>query len=153
MLDLDALFDTVERSAFRLEPVARTGRPVDATDLATDLVWHLPWFDAIRRAVDAGRLVQRVRVVDRPPTPYQRFELSLAPFHEQAGEELRILATAVARDLSLPPVDFWLLDDRRVVTMDDAGAQVTADPPVVRRMRRYRDLAWSRAVPYGRFLE
>jgi len=149
MLDLDALFDTVEQSAFRLEPVARTGRPVDASDLA----WGLPWFEAIRRAVDAGRTVQRVRVMDRPPTPYQRFELSLAPFHEQAGEELRILAASAARDLSLPPVDFWLLDDRRVVTLDDAGAQVTTDPPVVRRMRRYRDLAWRHGVPFARFLD
>jgi hypothetical protein len=149
MLDLDALFDTVEQSAFRLEPVARTGRPVDASDLA----WGLPWFEAIRRAVDAGRTVQRVRVMDQPPTPYQRFELSLAPFHEQAGEELRILATSAARDLSLPPVDFWLLDDRRVVTLDDAGAQVTTDPLVVRRMRRYRDLAWRHGVPFARFLD
>jgi hypothetical protein len=146
MLDMDALFETVERSAFRLEPLPRTGPPVDP-------VLHLPWFDAVRRAVDAGRVVQRVRVVDRPPTPYQRFELSLTPFHAQAGEEVRFLTAPVARDLSLPPVDFWLLDDRRVVTLDDAGAQVTADPAVVQRMRRYREVAWRHAVPFDRFAD
>jgi hypothetical protein len=153
MLDLDALFDTVEQSAFRLEPIPRTGRPGQATDLALDLGWHLPWFDAIRRAVDAGRVVQRVRVMDQPPTRYQRFELSLGPFHEQAGEDLRILAASTAHRLDLPPVDFWLLDNRRVVTLDDAGAQVTTAAAVVRRMRGYRELAWQHAVPFARFLD
>lgn len=146
LLDVDALFETVERSAFRLEPLPRTGPPVDP-------VLQLPWFEAVRRAVDAGRVVQRVRVVDRPPTPYQRFELSLAPFHAQAGEEVRFLSAPVARDLSLPPLDFWLLDERRVVTLDDAGAQVTDDPAVVQRMRGYRDVAWRHAVPFDRFAD
>jgi hypothetical protein len=154
LLDVEALFDTVERSAFRLEPLPRTGPPVDARDLAQDLaqdlVLHLPWFDAVRRAVDAGRVVQRVRIVDRPPTPYQRFELSLAPFQAEAGEEVRFLSAPVARDLSLPPLDFWLLDDRRVVTLDDLGAQVISEPAVVLRMRRYRDVAWRHAVPFDR---
>ncbi len=153
MLDLDALFDTVERSAFRFEPLPRTGQPVDAQFLADGLALHLPWFDAVRRAVDAGREVRRVRVVDQPPTPYQRFELSLAPFHAEAGEEVRFLSAPAARDLSLPPLDFWLLDDRRAVTLDDAGPQVTADPAVVLRMRRYRDLAWRHAVPFDRFAD
>jgi hypothetical protein len=153
MLDVAALFETVERSAFRLEPVPPTGPPIDARDPADDLVVQLPWFDAVRRAVDAGRVVQRVRVVDRPPTPYQRFELSLAPFHAEAGEEVRFLSAPVARDLSLPPLDFWLLDERRVVTLDDTGAQVTHDPAVVQRMRRYREVAWRHAVPFDRFAD
>jgi hypothetical protein len=153
MLDLDALFDTVERSAFRLEPLPRTGQPLDAQHLARNLGLHLPWFDAVRRAVDAGRVVRRVRIVDRPPTAYQRFELSLAPFHAEAGEEVRFLTAPAAGELSLPLLDFWLLDDRRVVTLDDAGAQVTADPAVVLRMRRYRDVAWRHAVPFDRFAD
>jgi hypothetical protein len=153
LVDVDALFATVERSAFRLEPLPRTGPPVDARFLAQDLVLHLPWFDPVRRAVDAGRVVQRVRVVDQPPTPYQRYELSLAPFHAEAGEELRFLSAPAARDLSLPPLDFWLLDDQRVVTLDDAGAQVITDPAVVQRMRRYRDVAWRHAVPFERFAD
>src|SRR5690348_3819806 len=66
MLDVDALFDTVERSAFRLEPLPRTGQPIDARYLADGLAMHVPWFDAVRRAVGAGRAVRRVRVVDRP---------------------------------------------------------------------------------------
>jgi hypothetical protein len=154
MLDLDALFDTVARSAFRLETLPLTGQPVDAQDLA----WHLPWFGPIRRAVDGGRVVQRVRVIDRPPTPYQRFELSLAPFHEDAGEDLRILGAPAARELGLPPLNFWLLDDQRVVSLeigDDGtfgGSQVTADRAVLNRMRRLRDLAWRHATPYRGFV-
>jgi len=154
MLDVAALFATVERSAFRLEPLPRTGPPVEAGNLAQDLVLDLPWFDAVRRAVDTGRVVRRVRVLDRPATPYQRFELSLAPYHAQAGEEVRFLAAPVAEELGLPPFDFWLLDDHRVVvTLDDLGAQVISDPAVVRRMRRYRDVAWEHAVPFDRFAD
>ncbi len=153
MLDLDAVLDTVERSAFRLETLPLAGQPIDAQDLA----WHLPWFDAVRRAVDAGRVIQRVRVVDQPPTPYQRFELSLVPFHVDAGEDLRILGTPDARALGIPPMNFWLLDDARVVALEIGNdgtlgdSLLTADPAVLHRMRRLRDLAWRHAGPYRGF--
>jgi hypothetical protein len=39
------------------------------------------------------------------------------------------------------------------VTLDDAGPQVTADPAVVQRMRRFRDVAWRHAVPFDRFAD
>jgi hypothetical protein len=166
MPDLDALFGTFERTAFRLECLGRDAGPDEASAFASflsgrphDLAWHQPWLDAIRRAVDAGRLVQRVRVVDEPPTPYEHFELALGRFHLAAGEDLRVLPAPTARALGIPPIDFWLLDDARVVSMDfDAdgaflGSEVTNDPGVLRHLRRVRDRALEHALPYAAYVE
>lgn len=164
--DLDALFDTFERTAFRLECLGRDAGPAEASAFASflsgrphDVAWHQPWLDAIRRAVDAGRLVQRVRVVDQPPTAREYFELTLGPYHLAAGEDLRVLSAPVARTVGIPTLDFWLLDDARVVTLDfDAdgallGSETTTAPAVLRHLRRARDRALEHALPYATYLE
>jgi hypothetical protein len=149
-MDLDALLDTVRRSAFRLERVERGEDQADEPTLA----WHQPWLEAIQRAVAAGRVVRRVRVVDEPPTPFQSLELSLDRYRVAAGEEVRVLPLALARSLEIPPIDFWLLDDERAVSMtfDKAGILVGSEwltgPAEVRRLRTLRDLAWTHAHPH-----
>jgi hypothetical protein len=150
VLDLDALFASVERSAFRFEILGRG--PHDPT---VNLPWHQPELDVIRRVVDAGRTVHRVQVVDEPPTAAQRFERSLTAYHERAGEVVRVLGRPRAVALALPLVDFWLLDDVRVVTLefDELGlpgrTEVSRDPSVAREHRRRWRLAWEAGAHVG----
>src|SRR5215470_1382241 len=122
--DFNDIFSSFERSAFRLETLPHYAVPIEAEAFAAflagqpyDLSWHQPWLDTMRAAIEAGRTVQRVRVMDRPPTPYQRFELAVTPHNLAIGEDIRILDAAVAATLALPPFDFWLFDEQRAVVM------------------------------------
>jgi len=161
VLDLDALFETFERTAFRLETHGGDAGPGAAGSFASflsgrpfDLAWHQPWLEATRRVVDSGRTIQRVRVTDDPPTPRQYFELVLTPFHVAAGEDV-LVAPA---QLGLPALDFWLFDDEWAVTLDFdpagalVGSEVTAEPAAIAELRRVRDRACRAAVPYADYV-
>ena len=120
-----------------------SGRPVD-------MQWRRPWLAAIREAVESGRRVQRVLVVDDPPTPHQYFELALAPHSVAVGEDLRLLDGRAARVLSLPAMDFWLLDDERVVS--DLADDID-DWAILEHLRRARDRALGAALPYAEYID
>lgn len=77
--DFNDIFTTFERSAFRLETLPHYAVPIEADAFAVflagqpyDLSWHRPWLDTMRGVIEAGRTVQRVRVMDDPPTPERR---------------------------------------------------------------------------------
>jgi hypothetical protein len=99
------------------------------------------------RAVAAGRHVQRVLVMDNPPTSYQYFELALAPHSVAAGEDLRLLDAQAARVLTLPAIDFWLLDDERAIS---GPAEVVDDWAILEHLRRARDRALGARAPLRR---
>jgi hypothetical protein len=160
--DFMELFDTFERTAFRLE--TRDHYTVDEEAEALhdflaagtfDLDWFQPWLSTLHRITSAGRTMTRVRLLSEPPTDYQRFELAVAPANINAGETIMLLDRSKARTLDLPDYDFWLFDDARLVTMlfDGDGHMVEAvasdDQDTVRRHRDVQARAVVAATPYA----
>jgi hypothetical protein len=97
--------------------------------------------------------VQRIRILDTPPTPYQAWEIWVAGFAAQAGEDVRYLTRDHAQDLGVPTDhDWWLLDDSRLVHLlfDDhdrpLGGEVLTDPQIVQDHRAWWDLAAQHAT-------
>ena len=160
--EFERLFDTFTRSAWRLEIQGVYDEPEEREPLRRflagepdDLAWMTDWFVWIRQVTQAGKQFGRVRVLTDPITDYQRFELGrLTPPAVDAGEDIRLLATAHARRLDLPEQDFWLFDDARVAVMHFGqggvnGADLLDDPALVQPVRDARDRAWDAAVPYS----
>lgn len=166
MIDLaefDRLFEDFGQSAWRLETRGEYdvssetemyerflgGERVDPTQLP-----HLAaWFDHIRTLTAAGKRLGRVRIVDDPPTGYQRYEAWVSRWNIAAGEAIEVLARARAAELGLPTdTDWWLLDDRLVVRMcfdGDVltGAELLDDRASVVQHLAWRDLAVRHSAP------
>jgi len=152
MPDLAWWLQHFERSAFRLECLPAYSVPQEAAMLATfrrgetvELPADHPWITRVREKCGNGRTMERVRVVSRPLTDYERFELSLYPHSRAAGENIRV----VERHSVEVTEDFWLFDDTiAVVLRYDAagrflGADVTSD---VVRFRRQREVVLARSI-------
>lgn len=160
--------DQFERTAFRLElqpTYAETGENESVSRfLAGDL--HDPvavspslrdWFAEIRKATAAGKVVQRVRIFEEPPTGVQRWERWLGGWNAAAGEDIRYLTQSRAHQIGLLPAagdtDWWLFDDSRLLIYHfDAGGnricnEVDDDPNLVEQARAWRDLAVRHGVP------
>lgn len=159
--DFEALFDTFTRSAWRLETQPAYDEPEEREPLRRwlagepdDLAWMADWWAWIRDITRSGKRFGRVRVLYDPPSDYQRFELgALTSPAVQAGEDIRILPVARARELNLPDQDFWLFDDSRVAVLHFgadgvAGAELIEDATAVRPFRHARDRAWDASVTY-----
>ncbi|MEU8866915.1 DUF6879 family protein [Streptomyces umbrinus] len=167
IIDLDAfngLFETFKHTAWRLETRRRY-----ASDEATDTwaqftrgetpTWDLgtPYCDMIRSQTEQGARVERVRLVDSPATPGQRYLLAHAEKNAALGEDIRNLSRADAQRLQLPGEDFWIFDSRLVARLnfDDADnlldVELITEPAEVVRYSMVRDAAWHHAVPYTQF--
>ncbi|AEW93616.1 MULTISPECIES: DUF6879 family protein [Streptomycetaceae] len=116
-----------------------------------------PWCRNIRAQVARGKRVERVRLVDDPPTIGQRFLLYSAATNVAAGEDIRGLFRAQAEQLGLPMDDFWLFDSRFGLRLhfDESdtylGAELVTEPAEVLRWCQVRDAAWHHAMPYEEF--
>lgn len=152
-------------SAFRLEALPEyrvagedgllerflSGRPMPVG-------FNVGWHDSLRSYRRDGKAVQRVRVVSRPLTDYQRSEFEWGyPGNVEAGEEIRVLDPEDEAVAELPGQDFWLFDDRTVVLMHyQDGLQigrellVDADPA---EYVRYKELAMARSTPFQCYRE
>ena len=152
--------------AFRWEARRAYNIPYEREDFARfragnprpprDAPWWAAWLDQIASLTAAGKTIARVRVLDDPPTDYQRWELSATAEYVQAGEDIQWLPREVARDIGIPfGYDWWLLDDRHLIIMEFNDADEVAkrtlvtDPGEVARHRAWRDLAVSHAHPAG----
>lgn len=131
----------VERQAFddylRGEP-----RPADAYE------YYARWLDKVREVTAAGRRLERVRILENPPTDYQAFELHMARYNIAAGETLRTISRATAVESGLPSdTDWWLFDSEAVAVMrfaDDGtplGGTILTSPAIVSQYCTWRDLA------------
>jgi len=115
------------------------------------------WLEFVRTSASTARRIRRVRVIDEPPTDYQRFQLGWEYFqHVEAGEEIRTLPRAEICTSQTAPCDFWLFDDRCGFTVvhDYRGRMLGARELTslgVERCREVRDrtLARSRPFPSG----
>jgi uncharacterized protein DUF6879 len=163
--ELDELFLTFAATAWRLE--ARTSYGLLAEDqpyqdfLAgrePDLAWFTPWLDLMRDQVTCRhKRVERVRVIDRPPSDYLRWEYYLNRLNAEAGEDIRYLPREIANSLHLPAYDFWIFDNAIVAFMvfakagQFAGPVLVEDQAVTRQHLSYRDAAWQVATPYEQY--
>jgi hypothetical protein len=115
------------------------------------------WLENVAGQTADGKRIERVRLVDEPPTEGQRFLLASAPGNVDAGEDIRNLTRAQAEQLRLPGYDFWLFDSRTVArfAFDEndttLGVYVTEDPAEVLAACQARDAAWHHAVPTRQF--
>lgn len=146
-------------TAFRLESREQYNEPEEAVPLRRflagepDYAWNEEWAAMIRRRTAAGQRMERVRIVSEPHSDYTRFGLDLAQVNVAAGEDIRYLPRARARNLRLPSHDFWLIDSSKVAILhfgaNDVllGAEPSADPTVVARHCQWRDVAWRHSVP------
>ncbi|WP_329250536.1 hypothetical protein OG223_20555 [Streptomyces sp. NBC_01478] len=120
-------FDAYERDAWRFEAQPTYTMPGE-TENVTRFLHGEPkpadhnarWHERVRGYVTSGRSIGRVRVVRRPLTDYQRYQLAWGiPGNVAAGEDIRILD--VSRDdygLPLSATDWWMFDEERVVHLN-----------------------------------
>lgn len=156
------LFEDFQHAAFKLEVrrsygLASEDEPFQAFLTGEDpgIEWFRSWLDLMKAETAKGKRVERVRVVDEPPSDYLRFEISVTPHNLAAGEDIHYLARARAAELALPQYDFWLFDSQVVAflhfTDDDrfVGFTTTEDPAEVLKHCQWRDRAWTRATRFS----
>ncbi|MFF3327609.1 DUF6879 family protein [Streptomyces sp. NPDC002889] len=159
------LFEDFEHTAWRLE--TRTVYSVDEErepfaryrrGKHPGTEWFQPWLDTMRRGIEQGKRIERVRVVPEVLTDYLEFELWLCKFNVQVGEDIRYLPQAQADKLGLPGYDYWLFDSCRLGRMhftDEGvplGTEMIEDPAEVVRHSYLRDMAWHHAIPYADYV-
>lgn len=167
--DFNYLFDRFEVEAFRLEtlPVYLVAeeqqwfaRFLDGTiPPLTEIPFFAEWHDSLRAARDEHRHVRRVRILDEPPTDYQRFEMWAGQFNTTVGETLLYLTRSRAEEIGLPvDHDWWLFDSARLALMSfdpdgrPLGGEITTDPVLVQQHLAWRHLAVRHATPCGEWL-
>ncbi|MEU9406209.1 DUF6879 family protein [Streptomyces sp. NPDC048281] len=158
-------FERFEHTAWRLE--TRRGYASDRAGekyrrfLGTGTVpddSRRPWCANVRTQAAQGKRIERVRLVDAPPTQEQLFLLAASASNNEAGEDIRFLWRADAEKLRLPAADFWLFDARRalVLRFDDGdeylGAELVEDPIRIVEFCQVRDAAWHHAIRREEFV-
>jgi hypothetical protein len=161
MPDLGWWLENFKESAFRLERLRSYNMPEEAEMLAAfkrgekvQLPEDHPWPPLVKRQCSSGKIMQRARVVDQPPTEYQRFELSLYPRSVEAGEQIHVYERGSIPEIFLYEVDFWLFDNHTVYILNyDTDGQFLGFEQAydVVTYRRIRDLALERSIPLADF--
>ncbi|MFJ7206366.1 DUF6879 family protein [Streptomyces sp. NPDC098789] len=167
IIDLDAfgkLFDNFEHTAWRLETRTRFASD-EATETYAQFAAGLPvewdyddaWSRTMRAQTSQGKRVERVRLVDDPPTPGQLYLLDNAKRNCAVGEDIRNLSRSEANRLRLPSEDFWIFDSRFVALLnfgdddDLLDIELITEPVRVNHYAQVRDAAWHFAVPFAEF--
>ncbi|MEV7910504.1 DUF6879 family protein [Streptomyces griseus] len=167
IIDLDGfegLFRMFSHSAWRLETRRRYASD-EATDTYRQFVetggveWDEsdPYCELIRSQTAQGKRVERVRIVDQPPTTGQLYLLNNAKRNIGLGEDIRSLWRADADRLQLPSEDFWLFDSRLAARLrfDDGDhlvdVELITEPAEIVRYSVIRDAAWHHAVLHREF--
>ena len=158
-------------SAFRLETLRSYAVPAEDERLrAFRLGLSLPersartsaWLRRIAGTTAAGKSWLRVRVVGRPLSEYECYQLIGYRESAQAGEVIRVADRSARPELTALARDFWLFDAgtarpfAAVMSHDRAGeylgAEVTAEPAVIMACVTARNLAQRYSVPLGDWL-
>lgn len=167
----DALFAGFKHTAYRLETLQAYDVSYEIGSYRAFLAGQpMPrdsaknaWVDMLSEAARAGKVVQRVHLVNEPLTDYLRYEMewSYAP-NVDFGEDVRILPSRRVPSMDIPRLaalkDYWLFDssDLWVMEYDDEGRflyieQVSDSPTIV--FRAYlRDAALHYAIPYADYM-
>jgi hypothetical protein len=161
MPDLGWWLENFKESAFRLERCPSYNLPEEAEMLAAfkrgekvQLPENHPWPPLVKRQCSAGKVMQRARVVSRPPTEYERFELSIYPHSIEAGEQICVYERGSIPEIFRYEADFWLFDNHTVYILNyDAEGHFLGTEPAYDMVtyRRIRDLALERSIPLADF--
>ncbi|MQS13952.1 hypothetical protein F7Q99_17160 [Streptomyces kaniharaensis] len=159
--DFGRLFETFERTAFRLETLAVYDVDEEREEFADFLAGKglppdccdNPW---VRAMTGLGKQVARVHVLRSPLSDYLRYELAAYPGNVKAGESIGIIDTARQEVAGLPDHDFWLFDDARVYRMHytDSGQFIGAEllpDDRLNEYQQYRDIALAHAVSFAEY--
>lgn len=138
-----------ERTQFDLFLEGRPEPPTANQDLGE-------WMAQVAKHTAEGKTYGRVRVLDVPPTDYQRWMRWMDRWNREAGEDIRYLSRGWAQAAGIIPAigsdDWWLFDDRRLVLMrhDDQGRRIQVEvfegEPEVEQALRWRERAIAAAV-------
>ncbi|WP_017559384.1 DUF6879 family protein [Nocardiopsis baichengensis] len=152
-------------TAWRLETRGTYGVPSETAEFQAWLQGEepepdldRPWLVAMRKLEGEGKRVERVRIIDDPPTDYQRWMLSEVTDNIDAGEDIRYLPRAEQGLLPHGPhFDFWLFDSRTIGVFSfdgdrSLGMELREDAELVLRGCQIRDAAWHYARPAEAFL-
>lgn len=162
--DFNNLFRYFTSTAFRLEvqPVYQVTEERQSVDefLAgeprpvTEFPFYATWLEQIRSVTADGRKVERVRVLDEPPTDYQRWEIWSGQYNTAAGEVIRYMTRSQAARISLPTNhDWWLFDSQRLAVMrfsergEPLGGEIVTDPAIVAQHNEWWRLAVQHSSP------
>jgi hypothetical protein len=164
--DFNVLFGQFRHYAFRLEvqPTYKADYEQEALNdflrgeprPAPEYDYYAPWLASVREVTAEGRRIERVRVLQEPPTDYQRFELWMARYNIAAGELLRCMTVKQAGAAGVPTTsDWWLFDSTTLAVMRFSadgvpqGGRIITDPTTVSRYNSWRDLAVAHSTPYA----
>lgn len=158
------LFRDFQTTAFRLEVRTSYGIPEEDEPYRRFLAgedpgldWFEPWLNLMREETSKGKRVERVRVIDEPPSDYLRFELWGTPHNLAAGEDIRYIERDLAVNFGLPRYDFWLFDSRAVAILrfgeNDRflGVTLSEHPGDIQCHTQWRDAAWRYAVTFEEY--
>lgn len=167
MPPLDDLFADCERSAVHLEVRDSYLIPGEQQQLAAWRAGTLSTEDRAARwndyleltatTVARGVEIRRLRIVSEPVSEYIAYEHAGTAATVKAGELVRWLGRAQARDLLLPVNDFWIFDERLIRWAFFAGDGSVASrlvedaPDLARRLLDAFEPAWERAVPHTEY--
>jgi hypothetical protein len=168
---LGACFEVFTASAFRLETLSSYAVPAEDEGLRAfrlglprpeRSVRTSPWLRRIAETTAAGKSWRRVRVLGRPLSEYECYQLIGYQESAAAGEVIRIADQSACPSLAALARDFWLFDAgtagafAAVMNYDHAGAYlgaaVTTEPAVIMACITARNLAQQHSVPLGAYL-
>ncbi|MFE6771375.1 DUF6879 family protein [Streptomyces fimicarius] len=132
------------------------GHRDDPADRAS---WWRPWLDVVVAATERGVSMRRLRIVSEPLSDYTRYEYDVTFTNVAAGEDVRWLPRSAARDLLLPALDGWIMDDRLLILhhfsgdgqWTGPGMEVCDDARAAERYALAYDTAWQRGIPHGEY--
>ena len=157
--ELTSLFASFQQEALHLEMRDSYGTAAEIPHLAKweagepdDTDWLQPWFDTVRRSVQAGKAFRRVRIVSEPISDYQKWVLKDSHLFVEAGEDIRWVPRSRVSTVALPGNDFWLFDDRVVIFLIFAASglvvdrQKTTDRAAIKLCRTTFDAVWKLSI-------
>lgn len=141
-LEVQPVYTVAEERGSLEEFLTGEPRPV------TEFPFYAQWLDHIRAVTSQGKRVERVRVLEEPPTDYQRWEIWSGQYNIAAGETIRYIALSRALEIGLPVTDdWWLFDSHDLALMrfgpdgEPLGGEIITDPDTVSQHRAWWDLA------------
>lgn len=157
----DAQFADALRSfrqtAFRLELQPAYAEPIEEDTVRrflagdpqppTEVPGLREWFEQVATITSQGKRIERVRVHEDPPTPYQQWERWAGKWNIKAGEVIRYMTRTRAHEVGLLPaatdVDWWLLDSSQLIAMRfDNGGRRTATQLVTESASVVQACSW-----------
>jgi hypothetical protein len=159
--DLDHLFASFERSAFRLQLLPEYVVDAEREDYKKFLAGEplpdrasVPWLEVMRHQAELGRTWTTIHLLPSHLTPYLRYLIDWwYVHHDRAGAKIGFLPNQYTREMSaLAPYEFWLFDDVTLILLHydlDGrfhGAKDASSEGALAAAQRARDFAIANAL-------